>query len=117
METFLLVVGLFLIAVLCIGVSFRLGPSSSPPLQEPVGPTPFRMPRSDEAYTMLSNYQFEFFSAAVIVGLGQGYTFVMHMGGDSDRGVDTVVQNVALRHFYVQSKRYESNNKVKLYEV
>ena len=67
-----------------------------------------------EAHEILSDYQFELFSAAVIIGLGQGYTFVMYVGGSGDGGVDTILQNAFLRRVYVQSKKYlnDGNNKV-----
>lgn len=66
-----------------------------------------RIPRTaHEAHALLSDYQFELFSAAVIIGLGQGYAFVMHVGGSGDGGVDTILQNAMLKRVYVQSKQY-----------
>ena len=82
--------------------------SASPPAKQLSAPTSvLRIPRTaHEAHEVLSDSQFELFSAAVVIGLGQGYTFVMHVGGSGDGGVDTILQNAFLKRVYVQSKKY-----------
>ncbi len=46
-----------------------------------------------EVYSSFSSTEFEIFSAAVVVGLGEGHQFVAHSGKRGDRGVDFRLHN------------------------
>lgn len=66
-----------------------------------------RIPRTAyEAHEILSDKEFELFSAAVVIGQGIGHTFLSHAGGSGDRGVDTWLLNMYQKLVVVQSKRY-----------
>ncbi len=61
--------------------------------------------------------QFEWFSAALVIGLGEGHTFLEHCGGRGDGGVDVKLRN---KHTYivaVQSKLYAAGHSVTPREV
>ncbi len=65
-----------------------------------------------EVLATMSPEQFELFSAAVIVGLGEGYSFVEHCGGSGDQGVDVKLLNVFGLRVMVQCKEYTPGNPV-----
>jgi restriction system protein len=61
--------------------------------------------------------KFELFSAAVIIGLRQGYTFKEHCGGSGDYGIDVKLRNAYGMRVGVQSKFYTPGNTVGSDEV
>ncbi len=81
--------------------------SRSKPIEEGLP----QIPRTvREILATLSDKQFELFSAAVIMGMGEGYTFDGHCGGSGDQGIDVKLRNSLGLLVGVQSKRYAQEN-------
>ncbi len=57
-------------------------------------------------------FDFEVFSAAVVVGLGEGHQFVAHSGRRGDRGVDFRLRNAYGQRVIGQSKCYAPHRHV-----
>ncbi len=71
------------------------------------------IPRTaSEAFALLSDAQFEIFSAAVIIALGEGHRFLAHCGQSGDQGIDAKLLNLFNYTVVVQSKRYAPDNSV-----
>jgi restriction endonuclease Mrr len=58
----------------------------------------------------MDSEKFELFSAAVVMGLGQGYTFKEHCGRSGDHGIDVKLRNAYGMRVGVQSKFYTPGN-------
>ncbi len=61
--------------------------------------------------------QFEYFSAAVVIGLREGHRFEKHCGGSGDQGVDVKLRNAYGLLVAVQSKLYTPGNPVGSEEI
>jgi restriction endonuclease Mrr len=60
----------------------------------------------------MSDKQFEYFSAALVIALGEGHRFHSRVGGSGDDGVDTKLTNLYGNMVIVQSKLYQASNTV-----
>ncbi len=68
------------------------------------------IPRTvEEIHRTMTDREFELFSAAVIIALGQGHTFYRHTGRTGDQGVDTLLLNMYRHRVAVQSKLHREN--------
>ncbi len=65
-----------------------------------------------EAFTSLSDAQFEIFSTAVIIAQGEGHRFLAHCGQSGDQGIDAKLLNLFNYTVVVQPKRYAPDNAV-----
>jgi hypothetical protein len=65
-----------------------------------------------QAHATMSDKEFELFSAALVIALGEGHRFRSHSGGAGDHGVDTTLHNIVNNRIIVQSKRYAYDNPV-----
>lgn len=65
-----------------------------------------------QAHGTMSDEEFEKFSAALVIAMGEGHRFHSHSGGAGDHGVDTTLHNIFSNRIIVQSKRYAHDNPV-----
>jgi hypothetical protein len=65
-----------------------------------------------EVYRMMDYNEFEIFSAAVVMALGEGHRFLKHCGGSGDQGVDAKLLNQLGLTVAIQSKFYAPENHV-----
>src|SRR5689334_5632894 len=70
------------------------------------------IPRTLADVRKMSPTEFEIFSAAVIVALGQGHRFLSHSGRTGDQGVDVRLQNAYGLLVVVQCKLYAPRHRV-----
>ncbi len=70
-----------------------------------------------EILAKMTSEQFEWFSAAIIIGLREGHTFMKHCGGSGDRGVDVKLRNKYGFIIAVQSKLYSPTHFVPPKEI
>jgi Restriction endonuclease len=70
-----------------------------------------------EILARMTSEQFEWFSAAIIIGLREGHTFMRHCGGRGDRGVDVKLRNKYNFIIAVQSKHYSPTHVVPPKEI
>jgi hypothetical protein len=120
----LLVWSLFFFSSLCIFVSFSLliAPTHGHVLQIQASntftikaTTPDGLPvipRTLAEVYALGEKRFEPFSAAVIMGMGEGHRFLRHSGQSGDQGVDAVLLNLFSQEVIVQSKLYAKEDHV-----
>lgn len=91
-------------------VSHTLPVSSLSAIQEDVLP---RIPHTlREVLVMLNPTQFEVFTAALLVGMGEGYHFHEHCGSSGDRGIDVKLLNLYHQPVAVQCKFYAPDHTV-----
>ena len=84
--------------------------SALPPETHPQNLLP--IPRTLADVHKMSPTEFEIFSAAVIVALGQGHRFLSHSGRTGDQGVDVRLQNAYGLLVVVQCKLYAPRHRV-----
>jgi Restriction endonuclease len=75
------------------------------------------VPRTLREVLAMSPEEFEIFSAAVVIAMGQGHTFYRHCGRSGDQGVDALLWNMHGFRVAIQSKRYASDTTVSSEEV
>jgi len=103
------------------GQLVMVAPVRSPALETASRPLPLvqqrqtfpSIPRTaKDVHRTLDPTEFEFLSAAVVIGLGEGHTFYRHCGGKGDQGVDVILLNKHGLKVAVQAKRYVSHRSV-----
>lgn len=57
----------------------------------------------------MNDRQFEYFCAAIVIGLREGYTFVMRCGGTGDQGADIIMRNAYGLRIIIQAKQWTDN--------
>ncbi len=111
LASFVTLIILFFFLALSIAPRSTPASHTSPSLSYP--PELPKIPRtSEEAFTQLTDAQFEIFSAAVVIGMGEGHRFLSHSGKSGDEGVDIRLCNLYSQRVIVQSKRYAADNHI-----
>ena len=76
------------------------------------------IPRTaQEVLTTMDDKEFEWFSAAIVMGTRDGYRFYRHCGGSGDQGIDAKLWNPWKVLVGVQSKFYIPSNTVSSEEM
>lgn len=70
-----------------------------------------------EVLATMNPTEFEIFSAAVVIAMGQGHIFDRHCGHSGDQGVDALLRNMYGFRVAIQSKLYSPDNTVSSEEV
>ncbi len=65
-----------------------------------------------DIFARMDDRQFELFSAAVIMAMGEGHRFLEHCGQSGDQGIDSKLLNIYSQPVVVQSKLYAPDNSV-----
>ncbi len=103
------------LAFLLVPIRAQLAPSrtrdsvAQPPM---LGDTLPSVPRTLAEVHLMGPTQFEVFSAAVLVAMGEGYRFLRHCGKSGDQGIDVTLLNLYHNPVAVQCKLYASDNHV-----
>jgi hypothetical protein len=92
--------------------SIRSAQPATAQLPSEIEPLP-RIPQTlAQIHTFMDHDQFEYFSAALVIALGEGHRFHSRVGGAGDDGVDAKLTNLYGNLVLVQSKLYSSGNNV-----
>src|SRR5258708_7641619 len=72
-----------------------------------------RIPQTTaQIHASMDHVQFEYFSAALVIAMGEGHQFYSRVGGAGDQGVDTILINLYGNRVIVQSKLYSHGSNV-----
>lgn len=70
------------------------------------------IPRTLDEVLDLAPKEFEVFSAAVVVGMGEGHRFLQHCGRSGDEGIDVKLRNLYQQTVVIQCKLYALDNHI-----
>lgn len=117
LSTFLLFIALFpVVGMSFLSLAFLIATAKKkvPPSRAvvPSDGLPIIPRNLAQVYAMMNPTKFEYFSAAVVIGLGQGHRFHEHPGGAGDQGVDAMLHNLHGNRVIIQSKFYASDNHI-----
>jgi len=96
----------------CLGVFLTPAKKKAPSKTEAPIPTTIA-----QILSRISPEQFELFCAALIIGMGQGYSFHEHCGGAGDKGIDAKLLNLHNNIVAVQAKHFAQDHKVEPSDV
>ena len=108
---------LLALAIFLAVVSFYIAPARpiearSPQTVPDDADTLPAIPRTLAEVHLFDPTEFEVFSAAVVVALGEGHRFLKHCGQSGDQGIDTKLLNIYRLTVVVQSKLYAYDNPI-----
>ena len=75
------------------------------------------IPRTLDEVHLFDPTEFEVFSAAVVISLGEGHRFLKHCGQSGDQGIDTKLLNTYRLTVVVQSKLYRHDRPIEPTQV